>query len=312
MAVRAIGRTRRAEFLGTAVTALDNASIDVRREAAFAVAHIGSADRSTHAAALDALRQRLTREPDPFVTASLAESIGRLAFPSIASVDGAAGDLAAAWARADAGPARAVVSVGVGRGAEAMARRVRTLAGTGSDSPALVALLESLIDRHAPPTRGTVASQDVLDRRVRRLATSGLMTLRALSAARRVAAAGDADAQVRRLAVLDLASSARRLGRGCRGRVQRRVRARTACGRLAARVAPAAARGSRGQRSSCGGPVGCPRRAGRGACVPLCLREPARRAADGRELARARARARRSGTYRCRGRASLRGSRRVV
>ncbi|AMY12942.1 Peptidyl-prolyl cis-trans isomerase B [Luteitalea pratensis] len=206
MAVRAIGRTRRAEFLGPAVRALDNQSIDVRREAAFAVAHIGSADGSTHAAALDALRQRLTRETDPFVTASLAESIGRLSFPSVASVDAAAGVLAGAWARANASPARAVVSVGVARGTEAMARRVRTLAGTGSDSPGLVALLESLLDRHAPPTPGTVALQDVLDRRVRRLATTGLMTLRSLSAPRRVAAAGDADAQVRRLAVIDLSS----------------------------------------------------------------------------------------------------------
>jgi cyclophilin family peptidyl-prolyl cis-trans isomerase len=206
MAVRAIGRTRRAELIVRAITALDSNSIDVRREAAFAVAHIGSAELSTHAAALDALRQRLTRESDALVTAGLAESIGRLSFPDIAGLDSVAHDLAIAWARVDAGPARAVVSVGVGRGGEAMARRVRALKGTGTDSRGLVALLESLLDRHPPAGPGAIAAQDLLDRRVRRLATAGLMTLRALSGARRAAAAGDVDEQVRRIAVLDLAA----------------------------------------------------------------------------------------------------------
>ncbi len=43
-ALRAIGRTQRAEFLPKAIAELSNPSIDVRREAAFAVAHIGSGE----------------------------------------------------------------------------------------------------------------------------------------------------------------------------------------------------------------------------------------------------------------------------
>ena len=205
MSVRALGRTRRAEFLPRTIDALDHASLDVRREAAFAVAHIGSGDPATYLTALAALRARLRREHDAFVSASLAESIGRLPFPNAPSLEQVAGEFRDAWARLGAGPARAVLSVGVGRGAEAMARRGRILSVTGSDTPALVGLLNAVLDQHARSTADGTSSQDVLDRRVRRLATSALVTLRALTPARRAAAALDVDAQVRRLAVLDLA-----------------------------------------------------------------------------------------------------------
>ena len=161
-----------------------------------------------------------------------------------------------------------------------MARRVRTLAGTGSDSPALVALLESLIDRHAPPTRGTVALAGCA-----RSARPAPCHQWPDDAARPLGGTPCRGGRRRRRAGAPPGGArsrvpARRLGRGRRGRVQRRVRARTTCGRLAARVAPAGARGSRGQRSPCVGPVGCPRRAGRSPCVPRGLREPPRRRAD--------------------------------
>jgi HEAT repeat protein len=42
LAVRALGRTRRAEWLPAATAALDHVSIDVRREAAFSVAQRGA------------------------------------------------------------------------------------------------------------------------------------------------------------------------------------------------------------------------------------------------------------------------------
>jgi cyclophilin family peptidyl-prolyl cis-trans isomerase len=206
LALRAIGRTRRAEFLPTAVASLSHLSIDVRREAAFAVAHIGSGAPGSHLRAQAALAQHLGTESDPFVTASLAESIGRLSFDDGAAIDATADLLTRAWSRIDAGPARTVVSVGIARGAEALARRARSLSAAGVNAPRLVALLETLLDRHARPTPGAVAPQDVLDRRVRRMAMASLTTLRALSPARRATAASDVDAQVRRLAVLGLAS----------------------------------------------------------------------------------------------------------
>ncbi len=206
LALRAIGRTRRAEFLPTAVASLSHPSIDVRREAAFAVAHIGSGAPGSHQHAQAALAQRLGTESDPFVTASLAESLGRLPLADLPAIDDAAQLLSGVSARIGDGPARAVVSVGLARGAEALARRARSLPATGVNAPRLVALLETLLDRHARPTPGAVAPQDVLDRRVRRMAIAGLTTLRALSPKRRATAASDLDAQVRRLAVLDLAS----------------------------------------------------------------------------------------------------------
>ena len=281
-----------------AIAALDHPSIDVRREAAFAVAHIGSGDRSDArggarcaAAAADSRAGSVRHgQPRRVHRTSAVPELSPASTVRQRELRGGVGT-------ADAGPARAVVSVGVGRGAEAMARRVRTLAGTGSDSPRLVALLESLLDRHAPPARGD-------GRRAGCARSAGPAprhqrpddAARADSAARRVAAAGDADAQVRRLAVLDLASRPDVVGRGRRGRVRGRVRARAACGRR--RGSGRACRRARKSRSSdraCGRPAGRPRRAGRGSCVPLRLRQPRssprRRAAT---LARARARARRA------------------
>lgn len=206
LAVRALGRTRRAEWMPAVIGALDHASIDVRGEAAFAITQIATADPATHAAARDALARRLSTEQDGLVLASLAESLGRLTWPDAASLDEAARGLSAAFARVPAGPGRVMVSVGFARGAEASTRRARALPATAGATPSLVALLATLRDSAAVEEAGS--RPDVLRRRTRRLATSGLLTLGALTPASTRAALADEDDQVRRLGVVALAAQA--------------------------------------------------------------------------------------------------------
>ncbi len=123
-ALRAIGRTQRAEWLPRAVAALANPSLDVRREAAFAIAHIGSGAPEALATARQALGNALGRETDMLVCAALAEEYGRLPFPTDAEIDDAARTLRALIARLGGpGTAPPIVELGVARGAEALARR---------------------------------------------------------------------------------------------------------------------------------------------------------------------------------------------
>jgi HEAT repeat protein len=68
LALRAAGRTMREEFLTDAVSALRDPSIDVRREAAFAVAQIGNGP-ATLGPATTALLEALARERDVLVFA---------------------------------------------------------------------------------------------------------------------------------------------------------------------------------------------------------------------------------------------------
>ncbi|BCS36042.1 hypothetical protein TBR22_A52790 [Luteitalea sp. TBR-22] len=203
MAVRAIGRTGRAEWLPAATTALDHVSIDVRREAAFAVAQIGSGEPAILEAARAALARRLSVEQDLLVVASLAESLGRLPYPDPAGVDAAARELATAYARLPAGPGRSMCAVGVARGAEALARRARAVKASAATTT-LAGLLGTLIDDGAPEAGAT--RPDVLRRRARRLATGGMMVLGSLPDSRLKTALADEDEQVRRLGILALAS----------------------------------------------------------------------------------------------------------
>jgi cyclophilin family peptidyl-prolyl cis-trans isomerase len=204
LAVRALGRTRRAEWLPAATAALDHASIDVRREAAFSVAQIGNGDPGQLEPARAALVRRLAVEQDLLVLASLAESLGRLRYAGAPGVAAAARDLATAYARVPAGPGRTMCAVGVARGAEALARRTRTLKADGAATAPLADLLGTLLDDAAPEAGAT--RPDILRRRTRRLATMGLSALGPLPAARLAAAQVDEDDQVRRLAVLALAA----------------------------------------------------------------------------------------------------------
>ena len=194
-ALRAIGRTRRAEFLPLAIAALTALSLDVRREAAFAVASIGSGEPAALAPASRALADALTRETDILVCAALAEEYGRLPFDA-ADIPSAARALQSLAARlAVDGRPRALVGLGGARGAGALARRS---ARGKADAPDLVALLASMYT----PADVRGAGEDLLRARIRRLAVSGLVALDAVSTAQGDLALADPDAQVRRLGVM--------------------------------------------------------------------------------------------------------------
>lgn len=180
MAVRAIGRTRRAEFMDRAIAALADPSIDVRREAAFAIAHIGTGTRDALGRATTSLLDSLAREQDPLVTAAIAEEVGRLPVENVDALDRVARALRARV------PGAPPVVLGVARAAEALARRA---ARESMTSEPLSALLDSLFETASERT-------DALAVRVRRLTVTARTADRAIR---------DADAQVRRLAVALLA-----------------------------------------------------------------------------------------------------------
>jgi cyclophilin family peptidyl-prolyl cis-trans isomerase len=199
-ALRAIARTQRAEFLPSAIAALGNPSIDVRREAAFAIAHIGSGAPDSLAPAERALREALGSETDVLVCAALAEEYGRLPFASAASIGEAARTLQGVLVRLGRdGAVATFVELGVARGAESLARRaVRVKA----DAVEVTALLTAMYPAKAVSHDGR---QDLVRARIRRLAIGGLVVLDRLPADRLDLALADPDDQVRRLGVVALA-----------------------------------------------------------------------------------------------------------
>ncbi|HTV01353.1 MAG TPA: peptidylprolyl isomerase [Luteitalea sp.] len=194
LALRTAGRTGRGEFLAPAVAALRDPSIDVRREAAFAVAYIGSLDPNAFGPSLTALRDALTREADGLVLSSLAENLGRLPYADAAAIDQTVQAVRAALARVPAGGR--LLELGAARAAEALARRA---ARTKSAVPSLQQWLETLAGTGIPAPPGARPSPVAV--RVRRLASTGLLTLGTSDAATGTRLT-DPDAQVRRLAVI--------------------------------------------------------------------------------------------------------------
>lgn len=196
-ALRAAARTQRAAYLPAAIAALAHPSIDVRREAAFAVAHIGAGNPETLTRATAALHEALGSERDAFVAAALAEEYGRLPFATDADLSAAARALAGLLTRLRAdGATPALVELGVARGSEALARRAATRKEPAAD---LAALLVGLFET----ARVTPARPDTAVRaRVRRLAVSGLSSLAVLTPSMADLAVADPDAQVRRLGVI--------------------------------------------------------------------------------------------------------------
>lgn len=208
LALRAIGRTRRAEFLPQAMGGLRNPSLDVRREAAFAVGHIGSGSPEAHDVAERALRDALAVETDMLVLSALAEEYGRLLFPTRAALDAAARTLRESVGRiGKGGPLPPIAELGVARAAEAMARRAARLKEWSEDVHALLAPL------YEPSRVAADTPRDVLRARIRRLAIAGLLALdqAAPPASPRPSASAferatrDADAEVRRLGVIGIA-----------------------------------------------------------------------------------------------------------
>ena len=195
LALRAMGRTQRQEFLSDAVSGLRHPSTEVRREAAFAVAHIGAGSPEAFGPAQQALQEALATERDADVLASLAEEYGRLPFDDATAVDDAAGRLSSLLARSGGGEAARSADLGVARGAESLARRATRL---NVQSSALHDVLATLLSASAAAS-GDQQRERV---RVRRLATAGLLALPQPAPASIERALADPDSQIRRLGVI--------------------------------------------------------------------------------------------------------------
>jgi cyclophilin family peptidyl-prolyl cis-trans isomerase/HEAT repeat protein len=190
-AVRAAGRLEDPALIPSIAPLLADDSIDVRVEAAVAIAQVAAtAEDAWRVSAI--LLRRLAAEQDGMVIGTLAASLGRLPHGDAESLRSAAAILAQ--------PRSGLSSIGllgVARGAESLARRSARLEGPAP--PVLVDLLRQL---STTGTSGAGSTSPVLATRIRRLATQGLASVRGLDAGSRARLSGDADEQIRRLVVL--------------------------------------------------------------------------------------------------------------
>lgn len=240
LAVRALGRLERREFLGDVRRVLADGDPDVRAEAANAVAQIAGADPGSAPAAFDALRARVAAERHPVARAALLDALGRLPFPAAAPAPSAtppAGAPAAPGAKpeqsrastpAPGSRAPASAPASTDTNPRAAAERILADALAAEFSPTGVRLgaargLEMLLRRargtaHAPraetlaalraaalgTSRTTTAGDET---RVRRVAILALNAAAAADAAY-LRLLRDRDDQIRRLAIVGVAGNA--------------------------------------------------------------------------------------------------------
>jgi cyclophilin family peptidyl-prolyl cis-trans isomerase/HEAT repeat protein len=202
LAVRALGRLERADVIPVLAGALEDVSLEVRVEAAHALAQ-SAATASDAVEVSRLLRGRLDEELDGGVQGALTTSLGRLPYGTDADREQAVGALVRTLGP-EAGPSRSPSTfavIGAARGAASLARRC---AQQQARCTMVVPVLERLL---GTGTAGTSTVAPAIAARVRRLAASGLTALDALSADTRARVLGDADAEVRRLAVIALAAA---------------------------------------------------------------------------------------------------------
>ncbi len=194
-ALRAVGRLEDPAWLDALASLLDDPSIEARAEAAWAIAQAASTSDAAEAAA-SRLRTRLAAEPDNMVRAALVTALGRLPYASARAAEAAAATLDA---QIDAGGASSMRSLGVVRGAHALAR---TCARQRWPCAPVASLLDRLV-RDFQPDRSTAPAVAV---RVRRVAALGLHALGAIDDAAIDLLLDDEDDQVRRLGALAAAA----------------------------------------------------------------------------------------------------------
>jgi cyclophilin family peptidyl-prolyl cis-trans isomerase/HEAT repeat protein len=205
MAVRALGRLERPAVVPDIVPLLAASSAAVRAEAANALGQVApNVDLARQGEIPALLISRLEAEHDPAVRGVLCQTIGRLPY---STADGARRAEAALISASDP-PAGTTAPVplaalhGVAKGFESLVRRnVKLLAPT----PETVQRLRALgVDRR----EGQPATELEIASRVRRLSLAALTSARQADQDTIVAAAGDPDMQVRRLALMALAAAA--------------------------------------------------------------------------------------------------------
>lgn len=203
MAVRALGRLERPELIPHIVPLLAAASASVRAEAANALAQVASrVDRARDGEIPGWLLSRLGVERDAAVRGVLCQSIGRVPYSSADAVRRAEAALLTAStpeAGTSATPPMVLVH-GVAKGFESLLRRNAKLS---VPAPETIRFLRGLIlDRRVSQSAGAAE----IAAGVRRLALGALTAARQADQDTIVAAAGDPDVQVRRLALLAFGS----------------------------------------------------------------------------------------------------------
>jgi len=193
IAVRALGRMERPEWIPHIRPSLTAEMHEVRQEAVSAIGQ--AAFRRGADTALALLRSRIDHERHPAVLGALARTIGSLNIsPSEAGLAESAILLISGLVDSTAPPDPGQVAIGVAAGLEALARRTWSAGGW---SPEAVRALRTLVrfGLQAAFSDTTIAST-----RVRRLATSALVTRGPVDRAFFESAIADPDPGVRRLA----------------------------------------------------------------------------------------------------------------
>lgn len=226
LAIRALGRLERPALIADLLPALRFRLPEMRAEAANAIgqaaqgwAAVGAkAGALTPASVLTALVARLEVEEEPSVRAALCETIGRLPYgDAVALAARAEAALVALARRSDAVNDR----LGAAKGLEALTRinrerlrpsaaavdALRVLSGmpaAAAPSPGDAVEVGAADPSQAPPR---LEPDPLRDSRVRRLALETLITAEIVDEDVLARAAGDADPQVRRLAMRAAAAS---------------------------------------------------------------------------------------------------------
>ncbi len=216
IAIRALGRLERPELIADILPSLRHPLPEIRAESANAVAQAAQGwarkpppkapARGDLDVAATALAARLSVEADPNVRAVIGESLGRLPYVTADQVERAKRTLLGLLARGQSAADR----LGVASGLEEVVRLDRTLSPMDAD---VEGALRTLAD---PAARGTGRApagrvpDPARDARVRRLALQALIDAESADDVVLRRAAGDPDAQVRRLAMR--AASNSRLG----------------------------------------------------------------------------------------------------
>jgi cyclophilin family peptidyl-prolyl cis-trans isomerase/HEAT repeat protein len=215
IAVQALGRLERPELVADLLPMLEHPLPEIRSEAATAVgqaaqgwskqtappkpAQSGQVSLQETATVLAA---RLVAETDPNVRAVLGETIGRLPYTTAAEIERATQALLELMARSQLAADR----LGVAKGLEAIVRL------HGTVSPPTETVLEALralaVGPSAQIRNGTASGlpDSGRDARVRRLAVEALIAAEAVDDQTIRRTSGDADGQVRRLAVRALSN----------------------------------------------------------------------------------------------------------
>jgi cyclophilin family peptidyl-prolyl cis-trans isomerase len=220
IAVRALGRLERVDFIADILPLLEYSLPEVRAEAANAIgqaaqgwAHAAVSERSpktprvTIEAAAAALTARLSEEPEANVRAVLGETLGRLPYSSGDQIQNAYRALLELSARSQLAADR----LGVAQGLGALIRRHRQLSPPTSE---VLESLRGLALGSGTQVRSGTEGAGVADAgraaRVRRIAMEALITAESADDVVVRRAAVDPDGQVRRLAMRAL--SGPRLG----------------------------------------------------------------------------------------------------